>query len=159
MVIENKFPGKDITPEDLISKFPLTAKKDKDHKSKFDICGVQFGSSNIPIFAGPNMVESRELIIDIAKNVKDSGASFLRGGAFKPLTFPYRSERYKETREEGIEWLVEASQKVGIPIITEVKNATKQLSNGQIVTLNLEDGSICRGNHNNNEIEYENVFR
>ena len=56
------------------------------------------------------MVESKKLIFDIAKNVKKIGASFLRGGAFKPLTFPYRSKKYNETREDGIRWLGEAKK-------------------------------------------------
>jgi len=120
MSIENKFPGKDITQEDLISKFPLVAKKDDQHKSVFTIAGVEFGGKQIPIFAGPNMVESRDLILDIASYVKQAGAHFLRGGAFKPLSFPYRSSKYTETREKGIEWLAEAKAKTGIPVITEV---------------------------------------
>lgn len=120
MKIENKFPGKDISPEDLATKFPLVARKDPQHKSRFTVAGVEFGSDLVPIFAGPNMVESRELILGIASNVKQAGAHFLRGGAFKPLTFPYRSEKYNETREQGIEWLAEAKAKYGIPVITEV---------------------------------------
>lgn len=120
MTFENKFPSKDITQEDLESKFPLAAKRYPDHKSSFEVCGVEFGGARVPIFAGPNMVESSSLILDIAKNVKRAGANFLRGGAFKPLTFPYRSDKYTESREKGIEWLVEAREKVGIPIITEV---------------------------------------
>ena len=120
MSIENKFPGKDISTEDLKTKFPLVAKQNPYHRSRFDIAGIEFGGDHIPIFAGPNMVESQELILDIAINVKAAGAHFLRGGAFKPLTFPYRSERYTETREKGIEWMVEARSKTGIPIITEV---------------------------------------
>ena len=118
--MDNKFPGKDISEEDLKSKFPLAAKKDKDHKSKFTVSGVEFGGDTIPIFAGPNMVESKELILDVAKNVKSSGAHFLRGGAFKPLTFPYRNAKYNETREDGIKWLAEAKEKYNIPIITEI---------------------------------------
>ena len=43
------------------------------------------------------MVESKELIFDVAKNIKKIGAHFMRGGAFKPLTFPYRSKKYNET--------------------------------------------------------------
>lgn len=120
MAIENKFPGKDVTPEDLVGKFPLVAKKYSTHKSKFSVAGVEFGGDLVPVFAGPNMIESRELIFDIAKQVKSTGAHFLRGGAFKPLTFPYRSEKYNETREQGIEWLKEAKEKFKIPVITEV---------------------------------------
>ena len=120
MKIENKFPGKDVSNEDLETKFPLVAKKNDSHKSRFKVAGVEFGGDLIPVFAGPNMVESKELIEDVAINVKKSGAHFLRGGAFKPLTFPYRSEKYNETREQGIEWLVGAKEKAKIPVITEV---------------------------------------
>jgi 3-deoxy-7-phosphoheptulonate synthase len=120
MAIENKFPGKDVSQEDIETKFPLVAKKNDTHKSVFNVSGVEFGGDLIPIFAGPNMVESKKLIEDVAFNVKKFGAHFLRGGAFKPLSFPYRSEKYNETREQGLEWLVEAKEKAGIPIITEV---------------------------------------
>lgn len=120
MAIENKFPGKDITIEDIKTKFPLVAKNNKNHISKFKISGVEFGSSLVPIFAGPNMVESYRLIMDCAKNVKNIGAHFLRGGAFKPLTFPYRSKKYNETRLDGLKWLKEAKKKFDIPVITEV---------------------------------------
>ena len=118
--MDNKFPGKDISQDDLRSKFPLAAKKNKNHKSIFKISGVEFGGKTIPVFAGPNMVESKKLIFDVAKNIKKNKCHFLRGGAFKPLTFPYRSKNYNETREKGIEWLAEAKAKYNIPIITEV---------------------------------------
>ena len=58
MAIENKAPGKDVSEEDLKTKFPLAAKKSPDHKSTFNIAGVEFGGPLIPVFAGPNMVES-----------------------------------------------------------------------------------------------------
>ena len=118
--MDNKFPGKDISEEDIKTKFPLAAKKKQDHKSKFTVAGVEFGGDLIPVFAGPNMVESKDLIFDVAKNVKSIGAHFMRGGAFKPLTFPYRNKKYTETREEGIKWLGLAKEKYNIPVITEV---------------------------------------
>ncbi len=118
--MDNKFPGKDISDEDIKSKFPLVAKKDPQHKSKFKIKNAEFGGSEIPVFAGPNMVESEKLIFDTANEVKKSGAKFLRGGAFKPLSFPYRSKKYTETRESGIEWLANVKKNIGIGIITEV---------------------------------------
>ena len=119
-MIENKFPGKDISEDDLKEKFPLCAKKNQNHYSKFEVAGVEFGGNTIPVMAGPNMVESEELIMDVASNVKKLGAHFLRGGAFKPLTFPYRSKKFNETREKGIEWLKIAKNEFKIPIITEV---------------------------------------
>ena len=119
-MIENKFPTKDISEDDIKTKFPLVAKKNDDHKSVFNIAGVEIGGSKLPIFAGPNMVESKQLISETAESIKKSGASFLRGGAFKPLTFPYRSKKYNETREEGIKWLGEVKKEFDIPVITEV---------------------------------------
>ena len=119
-MIQNKAPGKDVSAEDMIEKFPLAAKKNNAHYSKFEVSGVPFGESLIPIMAGPNMVESEELIVETAISVKKAGAHFLRGGAFKPLSFPYRSEKYTETREDGIKWLGVAKKESGIGIITEV---------------------------------------
>ena len=119
-MIQNKAPGKDVSTSDMDEKFPLASKKNNTHFSKFEVAGVSFGDSLIPIMAGPNMVESEELIVKIAINVKKSGAHFLRGGAFKPLSFPYRSDKYTETREDGIKWLGVAKEESGIGVITEV---------------------------------------
>ena len=119
-MIQNKAPGKDVSAEDMAEKFPLASKKNNLHFSKFEVSGIPFGDSLIPIMAGPNMVESEELIIETAINVKKAGAHFLRGGAFKPLSFPYRSDKYTETREDGIKWLGVAKKETGLGIITEV---------------------------------------
>ena len=72
--MDNKFPGKDITIEDLKSKFPLVAKKNKNHRSTFNVSGVEFGK-DLVIFAGPNMVESRNLFLMLQK-CKKIGAHF-----------------------------------------------------------------------------------
>ena len=119
-MIENKAPGKDITTEDMKEKFPLAAKDNNNDFSTFEVNGITFGDKCIPIMAGPNMVESEQLIIETALSVKKSGAHFLRGGAFKPLSFPYRSVKYNETREDGIKWLGIAKKEANIGIITEV---------------------------------------
>ena len=113
-MIQNKAPGKDVSVEDMAEKFPLASKKNNTHFSKFDVGGIPFGDSLIPIMAGPNMVESEKLIVETAINVKKAGAHFLRGGAFKPLSFPYRSDKYTETREEGIRWLGVAKKETGL---------------------------------------------
>ena len=119
-MIQNKAPGKDVSATDMVEKFPLASKKNNTHFSKFDVSGIPFGDKLIPVMAGPNMVESEELIVKTAINVKKAGAHFLRGGAFKPLSFPYRSHKYTETREDGIRWLGVAKKESGIGIITEV---------------------------------------
>lgn len=116
--MDNKFPGKDITEEDLKTKIPRVA--DPSRSRVLTIAGVPFGGELVPVMAGPNMVESEELIVNTAIAVKKAGAHFLRGGAFKPLTFPYRSDTYTETREEGMRWLATAKKESGIAVITEV---------------------------------------
>lgn len=82
-----------------------------------DVNGSKIGDGNLSIIAGPCSVESEEQIIGIAKQVKQSGASFLRGGAFKPRTSPYA---FQGLRAEGIEFLLEAKKETGLPIVTEI---------------------------------------
>lgn len=118
--MDNKVPGKDVSELDLIDKMPLVAKASDSHKTIFEVAGITFGGEMVPIFAGPNTVESEELIVAIAHFLKSAGAHFLRGGAFKPLTFPYRSKKYFETGLDGLRWLNVAKKEAGIPVITEI---------------------------------------
>ena len=123
--MENKFPGKDVTEEDLSSKLKLVAKKNPDHRSIVRVGDVVFGDKLIPIMAGPNTVENEKMIVDTAFAVKKAGAHLLRGGAFKPLTFPYRGPKFFELREEGLRLLAVAKEKAGIPVVTEVMHVDK----------------------------------
>ena len=125
MTIDNKFPGKDLTDDDIAGKIPLVAKKTPDHKTKFTCAGIEFGGDLIPVMAGPNLAETEALILDCAKAMKAAGAHFLRAGCFKPLTFPYRSEKFFETREKGLEWLKSAGEAVGMPVVTEIMHIDK----------------------------------
>ncbi len=85
-----------------------------------DVNGVKIGGGNFALIAGPCSVESEEQILGIANAVKRSGASLLRGGAFKPRTSPYD---FQGLKAEGIEFLFEAKEKTGMPIVTEIMNA------------------------------------
>ena len=107
MAVENKFPGKDLTEDDIAGKIPLVAKKSPDHKTVFTCGGIEIGGPLIPVMAGPNTVENEEMIVESAKAIKAAGGHFLRGGAFKPLSFPYRSPKFFESREDGLKWLTE----------------------------------------------------
>ena len=64
--INNKFPGKDISLDDLRNKFPLSIKKSINHKTRFKVNQIEFGGKLIPIMAGPNTVESKNFIIKLA---------------------------------------------------------------------------------------------
>ena len=77
----------------------------------------KIGDGKLSLIAGPCSVESKEQITGIAKAVKESGAGFLRGGAFKPRTSPYA---FQGLRGEGIELLLEAKKETGLPIVTEI---------------------------------------
>ncbi|WP_234122232.1 3-deoxy-7-phosphoheptulonate synthase [Clostridium hydrogenum] len=88
--------------------------------SVIDILGNKIGGKKLGIIAGPCSVESEEQIVEIAKSVKASGASFLRGGAFKPRTSPYS---FQGLRETGLDLLKLAKKETGLPIVTEIMSA------------------------------------
>ena len=85
--------------------------------SIIDIMGRKIGGKDIAIIAGPCSVESEEQIVEIAESVKKSGATFLRGGAYKPRTSPYA---FQGLEEDGLELLKIARAKTGLPIVTEI---------------------------------------
>lgn len=79
--------------------------------------GSHMGGKKVLVIAGPCSVESREQIIETACAVKEAGATALRGGAFKPRTSPYSFQGHGE---KGLQWLAEAREITGLPIVTEV---------------------------------------
>lgn len=87
--------------------------------SVYEIAGRMVGEGNFNVIAGPCSIESEEQIIAVAEDVKKSGASFLRGGAFKPRTSPYAFQGLKDA---GIRLLTEAKRATGLPIVTEIMN-------------------------------------
>lgn len=84
-----------------------------------DVSGVKIGQGFFHVISGPCSVESEEQVIQVARSVKDSGATLLRGGAFKPRTSPYA---FQGLKADGIELLLKAKQATGLPIVTEIMN-------------------------------------
>ena len=82
--------------------------------------GRNIGGGHFGIIAGPCSIESEEQIIEVAKAVKEAGADFLRGGAFKPRTSPYD---FQGMRGDGLKLLVQAKKETGLPIVTEIMSA------------------------------------
>lgn len=80
---------------------------------------VRIGQGIFNVIAGPCSVETEEQIIQVAKEVKASGATLLRGGAFKPRTSPYS---FQGLEDEGLRLLLEAKKETGLPIVTEIMN-------------------------------------
>lgn len=81
--------------------------------------GIRIGGGCFTMIAGPCSVESEEQIISVARSVQESGATILRGGAFKPRTSPYS---FQGLRDDGIRLLLEAKKATGMPIVTEIMN-------------------------------------
>lgn len=84
-----------------------------------DIAGVKIGGKKVVVMAGPCSVEGEEQIIDVAKHVQASGATILRGGAWKPRSSPYS---FQGLKAEGLELLTKARAATGLPIVTEITN-------------------------------------
>ena len=84
-----------------------------------DVAGHKFGGNHFQIIAGPCSVESEKQVIEIAEAVKASGATILRGGAFKPRTSPYA---FQGMGLDGLKILLKAKEETGMPICTELMN-------------------------------------
>ena len=78
---------------------------------------ARIGGGSFSVIAGPCSVESEEQICAVAEDVKSSGAALLRGGAFKPRTSPYS---FQGMGTPGLDLLMEAREKTGLPIVTEI---------------------------------------
>ena len=86
-----------------------------------DVNGVKIGGGNFQVIAGPCSIETKEQITEVANDVKNSGAGLLRGGAFKPRTSPYS---FQGLHGEGLELLLEAKKATGLPVVTEIMDAS-----------------------------------
>ncbi len=100
--------------------FKLVSREVKEEDTVIDVGGVKLGGRALAVMAGPCSVESKEQILEAAHGVKRLGASFLRGGAFKPRTSPYE---FQGLGEEGLRLLALAREETGLKVVTEVLDA------------------------------------
>ncbi len=103
------------------SPYKLTGREFHPKDTVVDVCGIKVGANPCIVIAGPCSVESEEQIITTAHSVRASGATMLRGGAFKPRSSPYA---FRGLGEEGLRLLALARQETGLPIVTEVMTPT-----------------------------------
>jgi 3-deoxy-7-phosphoheptulonate synthase len=90
--------------------------------STVNVRGTLVGGKRFHVMAGPCSVESEKQLMETAHAVKKAGATFLRGGAFKPRTSPYE---FQGLGEKGLKLLATARKETGLPIITELLSETQ----------------------------------
>jgi 3-deoxy-7-phosphoheptulonate synthase len=109
-------PGVETTVP-ISSPYKLASREFRGSDTVIDVNGVRIGGGSVTVIAGPCAVESEDQLMATARAVKASGASILRGGAFKPRTSPYG---FRGLEEEGLKLLAAARKETGLPVDTEV---------------------------------------
>jgi len=105
-----------------LSEARLTARTSRPNGTIVHVRGTRFGADEIAVIAGPCSVESPEQLLETAMAVQQSGATMLRGGAFKPRTSPYA---FQGLKEEGVRVLGEVGREIGLPVVTEVMDSSQ----------------------------------
>jgi 3-deoxy-7-phosphoheptulonate synthase len=101
----------------ITKPYKLASRDFKKENTEITVKDTIIGGKKIQVIAGPCAVENRTILTSIAEKVKEAGATFLRGGAYKPRTSPYS---FQGLGEEGLKYLAEASKKTGLPVVTEI---------------------------------------
>ncbi|MFC1983373.1 3-deoxy-7-phosphoheptulonate synthase, partial [Chloroflexota bacterium] len=101
----------------IMKPYKLASREVKAQDSLVSVDGIQIGGKQVVVMAGPCAVESEKQLMGVAKAVKESGASILRGGAFKPRTSPFS---FQGLEKVGLELLADVRKQLEIPVITEV---------------------------------------
>lgn len=113
--------GVDIVKR-ITQPFKLASRQFHPENSVFQLGSLNVGEDEIALIAGPCSVESRSQILETALAVKEAGANALRGGVFKPRTSPYA---FQGLGEQGLEYLAEAREMTGLPIVAEIMSQTQ----------------------------------
>jgi 3-deoxy-7-phosphoheptulonate synthase len=127
--------------------YKLASRQFKPENSVIPFNGFTIGAEEVGIIAGPCSVESRTQLLEIAQAVREAGANALRGGVYKPRTSPYA---FQGLGEEGLEFLAEARELTGMPIVAEVMSVaqlevmTKYVDVLQIGARNMQNYSLLR---------------
>ena len=101
----------------IMKPYKLVGREFKNDNTVVKVGDVEIGAKKLVVMAGPCAVESQEQMYEVAKRVKDAGATVLRGGAYKPRTSPYS---FQGMEEEGLKMLSEAARSYGLKVVTEV---------------------------------------
>jgi 3-deoxy-7-phosphoheptulonate synthase len=109
-------PGvESVTP--ISRPFKLTSREFHPEDTVIRVLDATIGDGSLTVMAGPCSIESRDQLMETVDGVAASGATVIRGGAFKPRTSPYS---FQGLGVEGLRYLAEARERTGLPVITEV---------------------------------------
>ncbi len=122
--------------------YKLANRKFHPEPSRVKVGNVTIGGGSLVIMSGPCAVESKEQLLATAHAIKKAGAQILRGGAYKPRTSPYA---FQGLEEEGLQYMKEAREETGLPVICEVtsleaiETAVKYVDMLQIGARNMQN--------------------
>ena len=116
----------------ITESYKLSNKKFHPEPMEFSVGSTKIGPNNITIMSGPCAVETEEQLLKIAHAVKKSGATILRGGAYKPRTSPYS---FQGLEVEGLKYMQTAAKETGLATICEVTSAHAVVSAEQYVSM------------------------
>lgn len=131
----------------ITESYKLTNKKFHPEPTRVKVGSHEIGPDTLTVMAGPCAVETEEQLMTIAREVKKSGAQFVRGGAYKPRTSPYS---FQGLEEEGLRYMAEAKKEYGLNTICEVINeaaieaSAKYVDMIQIGARNMQNFHLLR---------------
>lgn len=127
--------------------YKLVNKKFHPEDSVIPVGSTHIGPGNLTVMAGPCAVENHDMLLETAAAVKKAGATFLRGGAYKPRTSPYS---FQGLEEEGLCYMKEAREATGLNIVCEVtslrslETAVKYVDMLQIGARNMQNFELLK---------------
>ncbi len=131
----------------ITESYKLSNRKFHPDPTTIQVGGASIGPGNLTLMAGPCAIESEEQLLLIAKSVKKAGATFLRGGAYKPRTSPYS---FQGLEEEGLRYMKKAKEETGLATVCEVISAesldaaVKYVDMVQIGARNMQNFQLLR---------------
>lgn len=131
----------------VTESYKLSNKKFHPEPSKVKVGDWEIGPDTLTVMAGPCAVESEDQLLCIARAVKEAGAQFIRGGAYKPRTSPYS---FQGLEEEGLKYMATARAETGLKTICEVISAeaieasVKYVDMIQIGARNMQNFQLLR---------------
>ncbi len=107
-------------PQPKLPPYRLASRIHRPESTVVPVGNTWVGGDSFTVIAGPCSVENEGQLLATAQTVKASGATMLRGGAFKPRSSPYS---FQGLEEQGLQLLTRAREVTGLPVVTEVMDS------------------------------------